>query len=344
VQELARGGYRSVRHAQSWDVRGTLKRAEASDDTPAMRAPWKHLVLERLVSSENPQGGFGYRPSASPSPEPTSLGCIALLSHGQKASTVEKSLNLLCKWQNDSGAVPVSRETPTATWPTAIAVLAWRERARRGSDAYDDNILKALDYMLATEGKTFTSDPRIYGHDTQLIGWPWIEETHTWLEPTSYALLSLRATGKLDHPRYQEALRAIYDRAIPSGGWNYGNARMFGNDLRSFPSTTGIVLAALAGRERDETVVRAIQYLHTVLPGVRSPFSLAWGVIGLRCWDALPSDATIWMQSAMTQERPAPPSPLEDALMLIAVAETPPFGARGEKALAFSGAGGARDG
>lgn len=308
-------------------MRTGLKRAEATDDIPLMRAPWKQLVLDRLVLAAHPQGGFGYRPFAPPYPEPTSLACLALVAHDHNASLVDGSLALLRRWQSENGAVPVSSETPAATWPTALAVLAWRARASVGGDTCGDNIVRALDYLLATEGKKFTSDSRVYGHDTKLIGWPWIEDTHTWLEPTSYALLALRAVGKMDHPRVEGALRAIYDRAISSGGWNYGNGRMFANELRSFPSTTGMVLAALAGRERNESVLRAVKYLHAELPEVRSPFSLAWGVIGLRCWDALPSDAPRWMESAISQDRPTSPSPLEDALMLIAVAEDNPFGA-----------------
>lgn len=291
-----------------------------------MRAPWKQVVLDRLTSCASARGGFGYRPSVSPNPEATSLACLALLFHDRERSLVERSLGLLGDFQTGNGAVAVCSETPAATWPTAMAVVAWLAWAKRGSNAYDTNINRALEYLLANEGKTFSSDPRIYGHDTQLVGWPWIEDTHTWVEPTCYALLALRAAGVVHHSRIDEAERAIYNRAIPSGGWNYGNGRMFVNELRSFPSTSGMVLAALRGRKRDETIAAAIDYLHGELPEVRSPFSLAWGMIGLRCWDALPADAAMWIARTATAERPAPPSPLADALMLIAIADEVPFG------------------
>jgi hypothetical protein len=290
-----------------------------------MRAPWRNSVVERLVLASSPTGGFGYRPSAPPRPEPTGFGCLALRASDQHSALVEKSLKRLGQRQVETGAVLLDPRTPTATWGTAIAILAWASCDDR---SYDNNVRNALTYLLRNEGKTFASNPHIYGHDTQLVGWPWIEETHTWLEPTSYALLALRATGKLDHPRAAEAIQVIYNRAIPSGGWNYGNGLMFGNALRSFPSTTGIVLAALAGRERDESASRAIDYLHAELPEVRSLFSLAWGVIGLRCWDAVPLDAAKWMERAISEDRPAPPSPLEDALMLIAAADENPFAPR----------------
>lgn len=256
-------------------------------------------------------------------PEPTCLAAIALRAHSYDTAFVLKSLDHVESWQVKSGAVLVSAETPAATWPTALAALGW---GTSSGSRYRNHRRAAIAYLLGNEGQTFKSDPRIYGHDTQLVGWPWIEDTHTWIEPTSYALLALRAAGQADHPRVHEALKAVYNRAIPTGGWNYGNGRMFVNDLRSFPSTTGMALTALSGRAKDETIAGAIEFLHSELPNVRSMFSLAWGIIGLRSWDEVPTEAETWMARAVAEDRPEPASPLEDALMLIAVAEENPFG------------------
>ncbi len=101
-------------------------------------------------------------------PETTSLGCIALLTNDQDSPSVEKSLALLGEWQVESGSVPVSPETPSATWPTAIAVPGW---ASKGDNLCDDRIRSGTRYLLGNEGKTFVSDPRVYGRDTQLVGW-----------------------------------------------------------------------------------------------------------------------------------------------------------------------------
>ena len=90
---------------------------------------------------------------------------------------------------------------------------------------------------------------RTVGHDTAIVGWPWVADTHSWLEPTAVAILALRREGKVDHPRVREGLRLIRDRAIPTGGWNYGNNIAFGRDLRPQPAPTGIALLALAGIE-----------------------------------------------------------------------------------------------
>ena len=43
----------------------------------------------------------------------------------------------------------------------------------------------------------------------------------------------------------------IIDRALPHGGWNYGNKVVFGHELRPQPGPTGMALLALATRARQ---------------------------------------------------------------------------------------------
>ena len=104
------------------------------------------------------------------------------------------------------------------------------------------------------------------GHDPTLIGWPWVAETHSWLEPTALAILALCREGLGDHPRVRQGVSLILDRAIPSGGWNYGNRAVFGRTLRPQPGPTGLALLALAARgESTPAVPAAIDYLHWTL-------------------------------------------------------------------------------
>ena len=71
------------------------------------------------------------------------------------------------------------------------------------------------------------------------------------------------ARGWATHPRVVEGYRLIRDRAIVTGGWNYGNKSAFGHPLRPQPAPTGLALLALAGRdERTPIVDGAIRYLH----------------------------------------------------------------------------------
>src|SRR5262249_10379671 len=141
----------------------------------------------------------------------------------------------------------------------------------------------------------------VIGHDTSLIGWPWVEGTHSWLEPTALAILALAGEGLGDHPRVRDGVRLILDRAIPSGGWNYGNKAVFGRMLRPQPGPTGMALLALAGRaggQASPAVTRALDYLRGTLPAVRAAVSLGWGVLGLRAAGACPAQAQSWLAEA----------------------------------------------
>ena len=40
------------------------------------------------------------------------------------------------------------------------------------------------------------------GHDSTLIGWPWVEGTHSWIEPTAWAVLALKSVGTESAPTH----------------------------------------------------------------------------------------------------------------------------------------------
>src|SRR5262249_12865366 len=150
---------------------------------------------------------------------------------------------------------------------------------------------------------------RTIGHDTTIVGWPWVSGTHSWVEPTAAAILALRKEGHGAHPRVRDGLRLLRDRAIVTGGWNYGNSSAFGHDLRPQPGPTGLALLALAGIERRNGLVeRALGYLQASLPATRAPQSLCWGVLGLRAWGCCPATADDWLREAfeVTLCRPDP--------------------------------------
>jgi hypothetical protein len=181
---------------------------------------------------------------------------------------------------------------------------------------------QAATWLLKQEGKPMppSDDPgRIVGHDTTLVGWPWIDQTHSWLEPTAMAVLALRRAGLGQHPRVLEGYRLIRDRAIVTGGWNYGNKSAFGHALRPQPAPTGLALLALAGRDaRTPTIIQAIDYLRATLPGIRASASLGWGLLGLRAWDSEPEAADGWLAEAYARVGGRPDAAPRLALLLLA--------------------------
>jgi hypothetical protein len=127
-----------------------------------------------------------------------------------------------------------------------------------------------------------------------------VDNTHSWLEPTALAVLALRRAGKGSAARTRDGQSLIRDRAIRTGGWNYGNSAIFGADLRPQPAPTGLALLALVGAEDvDSPLVKlGCDYLEAILPGTHAAQSLCFGTLALAAWQRRPGEADQWLIAA----------------------------------------------
>jgi hypothetical protein len=141
------------------------------------------------------------------------------------------------------------------------------------------------------------------------------------------AILALSLEGLSSHHRVLEGVHLIIDRALPHGGWNYGNKSVFRTELRPQPGPTGLALLALATRGdglRPPCVDPAIGYLEKTLPEVDSPCSLGWGVLGMRAWDAAPAGCGGWLRRSLERHAGRPDAACGLGLLLLAAAEHGP--------------------
>lgn len=277
------------------------------------------FLIDRILSARSGDGSWGYRPGSASAAEPTALACLALAEWGIGDAVDVDGLDWLVANQRADGNVPTVPNVPSPGWTTAHAILAWHNATLETRNAYSSNIERGSAWLLSVSGRRLKKNPEVFGHDTTLQGWPWVDGTHSWAEPTAYAVLALKVSGYSQHDRVREGIRLLLDRSIPGGGWNYGNSRVLGNTLRPFPATTGIVLAALYGEAHCGQVDEAIGYLKTELTRLRSPMSLAWAMIGLRAWDALPPHIDRAWGEAFRNVQNEPVNVLHDAMLLLAV-------------------------
>jgi hypothetical protein len=98
-------------------------------------------------------------------------------------------------------------------------------------------------------------------------GWPWEEKTWHWVEPTSYALLALKARRFADEKLFNNAIeqaeKYLYERSCKNGGWNWGQVTTFGMVLPAIPRDTAITLLALQDKPSHEVVTKALNVLRT---------------------------------------------------------------------------------
>lgn len=243
--------------------------------------------IEKLSIRACSDGGFVDRPGGGYRPDATAWAVIAIKASGGLEDLANTARERLRKDQMKDGRVCVIPDYRKAYWPTALAVMAWH-----GSPEYLDSQSSAIQFLLSKSGKHWKKRPdSILGHDPAIKGWPWIENTHSWVEPTSLVLLSLEVAGQNQHERSLEARRMLLDRQLETGGWNYGNTTVFGQTLRPMPESTGMALSALAGRIPRERVASSIVYSQERINSLLTPLSLSWALLGLSAWDKRPGNA-----------------------------------------------------
>jgi hypothetical protein len=220
-------------------------------------------------------------------------------------------------------SLPVSRQIDTNGWTTPHAILLWSEFPN-----FAGQRRLAARWLLRLEGRTLPrskSSDGVVGHDMALVGWPWVEGTHSWLEPTALAILALCKEGFSDHPRIQAGVRLIVDRALTGGGWSAAGKSFFGHEVRPHPAPTGLALLALAAcGVRGDVVDSAVGYLADALASIRAPISLGWGLLGMRSHHIWPAQSASWVAESYECVADRDDRALGMAVLLLALCERAP--------------------
>jgi len=273
----------------------------AADGDRGTRKSMPNPAIQELLARQTADGGFGAYAGGESRTEATALGSLALhLSReAEAAEPAEAAFRWLRSSQTASGAWPLAPGGPSPSWSTSLATLALSHR-----DPADPAAVAGARWLIAEEGQRGAWWVRLLFRlfpnrkavllDTDLVGWPWAEGTFSWVEPTAYAMLALRRMRGLDDGRRAERLdegaRMILDRACVAGGWNYGNTRVFGDDLWPYPDTTALALLALAGREAPE-IDAALDALPPMLAQNGSVLAQSLGALALAAHGRDPSAA-----------------------------------------------------
>jgi hypothetical protein len=258
------------------------------------------LELKKHVVSP---GGFRERQGGLYRADATAWAILTLTAAGDGLDIFNAARSRLAADQLRNGSICISPSYPQAVWPTSLAILAWQ-----GSPVHHSQQARAVQFLLETTGrhwKKSAGDPM--AHNPALKGWPWIADTHSWVEPTAISMIALHGAGYERHPRIEEATRMLMDRQLPHGGWNCGNTIVFGQELRPAPESTGAALHALAGLIPREEVQSSLDYLGNEVTHLRTPIALGWSLLGLNSWGvAVPNVQSLITDCLKRQERYGP--------------------------------------
>jgi sporulenol synthase len=241
-----------------------------------------------LLRSQNGDGGWGYRGGATGMSyvEPTA----AVVQAMPDDDATGRARDFLLSIQHKDGGWGIAAVDDESGWMTSWAVLALAQ-----FPAAKDAVARGVGWLVQSEGlRTADASSRgvIYQRlqiDSTLRGWPWQPGDTAWVHPTALAILALSAAGHSDHPRVQDGVAYLFDRAVAQGGWNIGNPEMLGKPLPSTIQDTAVSLLALTAARVDASNVhvrRSVQFLQDASSRVKTPAELAWAIYALRDQEA----------------------------------------------------------
>jgi len=252
-----------------------------------------NAAIDLLLGAQNEDGGWGAVKGKRSNTESTSFVLMALKS--LEGNPFDRQTTAGLKWllqrQKDDGSWSLSDASKQSSWTTPIAALALLSFQDQREHA-----LRAAKWILTQEGRKpgwvatllfrLSLLKKITELDPYLSGWSWTAGAFSWVEPTSYSLMTLKKLKRsLDGTNCEERIRQgemlIYDRMCENGGWNYGNSRVLGEALWPYPDVTAVALIALQDQAMSETNQKSLRALDAMLREAGSGTALGWGILCL---------------------------------------------------------------
>lgn len=236
-----------------------------------------HTAQTYLANTRLPGSGWGYYPgSLQAFPEPT---CYSLLALAGASFASQEPLDWLTGLVNETGQLRLPNDK-MPNWGTSHLVIALTRLGERPTVRQ-----ASVDWLV--EWSSQPSEPtELIPIDTRLIGWSWISDTFSWVEPTAYAVFALKLSGLEEHARVKEAERLLFDRMCPRGGWNFGNPRVLENEIDASLTETAIAVFALQDLpEAAAAIQQGLDILEERIFEIPSTLSLALMILALDLFD-----------------------------------------------------------
>ena len=250
-------------------------------------------ILNALIAWQNPDGGWGATQDRTSNTEATSLALSALKSIGARSvdDRILRGALWLTARQNPDGGWRLNDVATAGSWTTALAIIALsafpehQKRVHNGAlwlvqqEGSAPGILAKL--ILWVRGNS-----NINELNTDLIGWSWVPNSFSWVEPTSYALTALKKVrSSISDNNLNERIRQgealIYDRMCKGGGWNYGNSKVLDYALWPYPDVTAVALIALQDRAAEAANQQSLNALRKTAAEANSGLASSWAALCL---------------------------------------------------------------
>jgi hypothetical protein len=233
--------------------------------------------------------------------EPTSLALLALYSYPSSSTATREELAPLRAFQQPNGLWPAVADgaADVSFWASALAVNtlmtlgATQQTVGASLDALVHCRPREASWLVRL--KFWLSDRRVR-FDPRKYGWPWVPDTVSWVLPTSMALITMERAkrrgwicGREVENRLRLGAEMLLDRACPGGGWNAGNAVVYGVPLRPHIDATALALAALRFHYGLPVVRNSLTWMLDRME-CPSAYSLAWAILAAAAYKDVRAD------------------------------------------------------
>ena len=235
--------------------------------------------------------------------EPTALALLALYSSPSGTTVTREELGPLLACRRPNGLWPAVGvgAAGVSFWATALAVntlMTLGATPETFSASLDALVhCRPLEASWLVRLKFRLSDRQVRFDPTK-YGWPWVPDTVSWVVPTSMALITLgraKRQGLIRGSELEKRLRLgaemLLDRACPEGGWNAGNAVVYGVPLRPHVDATALALAALRFHYHLPIVRNSLTWMLNRID-CPSAYSLAWVILAAAAYKDVRSDVS----------------------------------------------------
>jgi Prenyltransferase and squalene oxidase repeat len=263
----------------------------------------EEVCLPFLRKAQNGDGGWGFHPQSESRVEPTCwvLQALGELSNREVKEGVVRGLQFLRAAQLADGSWPSTPGEKSGCWVTSLSCWVLLTGADSSEAATAGIKWLCRDWPRDTTPwrrflARFSSRRDLHPVNMSYRGWGWNPGTSSWVEPTSFALISLEQASRDQlapeaSRRRELATAMLYDRMCPGGGWNCGNPKVYG--VAGEPLVIPTVWALIALRHsptRPENVM-SLGWLERSIANIGSAGSLALARICMeaygRKWPAI---------------------------------------------------------